>query len=150
MVTLEAIHPLLWKPPPYLPDIPRPTSCALFTSKGVTHAALKLHDNRAKDHEGLCTEFIAYSIKTLAPILAKLFNEVVYCKFSNTWTLNTIMPIHIARDPMDPRNYMTITIGHFMSKIYAVVLDGKVSASAEMKDSEHLDKLRTTWLTTTF
>ena len=34
---------------------------------------------------------------------------------------------------MDPGNYMTIMIGHVMSKIYASVLDGEVSARAEVQ-----------------
>ena len=53
--------------------------------------------------------------------MAKLFNEVVCYGFPKAWTLNTIAPIHKARDPMDPGNYMTIMIGHVMYKIYASV-----------------------------
>lgn len=123
----------LISPPPDLSATPCPTSCTLFTTQGVTHAALKLHNGRAKDHEGLCTKFVAYVIKTLAPILATLFNEAVCHGFPRAWTLNTITPIHKAGDPMNPGNYMTIMIGHVMSKIYASVLDGEVSTRAEVR-----------------
>ena len=71
-------------------------------------------------------------IKTLAPILATLSNEFVYYGFPKTWILNTITPIHKEGDPMDPGNYRTIMIGHVMSKIYALMLHGEVSAIAKV------------------
>ena len=80
----------------------------------------------------MCTKFIAYGIQTMGPILANLFNEAVCYEFPKSQTLNTITPIHKARDPMDLKNYKTIMIGHVMSKIYASVLDGEVSARAEI------------------
>ena len=46
--------------------------------------------------------------------------------------MNTIKSIHKVGDPMDPESYRTIMIGHVMAKFYASVLDGEVSASAEV------------------
>ena len=69
----------------------------------------------------------------MALILARLFNEAVCKGFCQTWTLNTIIPIHEVADPMDPSNYKTIMIGHVRSTFYDSVLDGEVSGFVEAR-----------------
>lgn len=82
-----------------------------------------------------------------------LHNEAI-CKGSpRTWTLNTITPIHKARDPMEPRNYMTIMIRHIMSKIYASLLDGEAVLMQRHVDSRQIQGLTNhcfLWGTSTF
>lgn len=58
-------------------------------------------------------------------------NRALVEGFPPTWTMNTISPIHKARDAMDLGNYRTIMIGHILAKLYGLVLEAELSALAE-------------------
>lgn len=122
---------------PDQPDIdlshaPRPQSATLFTPNSVRAAVSRMKNGRAKDHDGLQTEYVIHGIDALASVLSRLFNESVCTGLPHTWLQNTIVPIHKSGDPMDPSTYRTIMIGHVMAKVYATVLEDRINDHAEM------------------
>jgi len=68
----------------------------------------------------------------LAPVLAKLFTAVFRSgKVPREWLLGAISAIHKKGDITDPNNYRGITVGHVLGKLYALMLNWRLSAWAE-------------------
>lgn len=68
----------------------------------------------------------------LAPVLAKLFTAVFRSgKVPREWLLGAISAIHKKGDTSDPNNYRGITVGHVLGKLYALMLNRRLSTWAE-------------------
>ena len=71
----------------------------------------------------------------LASVLARLFTAVLRSGMvPREWLLGAITAIYKGKgDPAEPNNYRGITVGHVLGKLYALVLNLRLSAWAEAK-----------------
>ena len=97
----------------------------------VKKAIDKMKTNRAYDHDGLVAEHLIHARDLLSEVLARLFNRVMCEGLPHSWRLSTIVPIFKSGDPMIPGNYRTIKVGHTLARLYASILEQKLSGWAE-------------------
>ena len=118
---------------PPLPDPPQPcpATSTFFTTEMVKEAIGRMRTRRAQDHEGLVAEHIIHAGDLLAEMLARLFNRVMCEGFPESWRLSTIVPIFKTGDPTVPGNYRTIMVGHTLARLYASILEQRLSSWAE-------------------
>ena len=65
-------------------------------------------------------------------MLARLFTAVFRSGcFPPEWALGAITPIFKKGDPTDPNNYRGITVGHVLGKLYALVINARLTAWLE-------------------
>lgn len=76
----------------------------------------------AIDEYGFQAELLKLSSLVIGSYLTILFNKVVCASCLEAWSRYTIHLIHKMRLIYDPKNYMTIMIGHIFAKIYATTL----------------------------
>ena len=76
--------------------------------------------------KGLVAEHLIHARDLLAAILARLFNRVMCGGLPESWSLSTIVLIFKARDPIEPRNYRTIMVGHTLTRLYASILEQRL------------------------
>lgn len=70
--------------------------------------------------------------EVLAPVLASLFTAVFRSgKVPREWLLGAITAIHKKGDTTNPNNYRGITVGHVLGKLYALMLNLRLTAWAE-------------------
>ena len=70
----------------------------------------------------------------LTPVLAALFTAVFRSGcFPPEWALGAITPILKKGDPSDPNNYRGITVGHVLGKLYALVVNARLTAWLEAR-----------------
>ena len=76
----------------------------------------------------------------LAVVLAKLFTAVFRSgRVPREWLTGAITAIYKNKgDPADPNNYRGITVGHVLGKLYALMLNRRLSAWAESKGKRAL------------
>jgi hypothetical protein len=68
----------------------------------------------------------------LVPVLARLFTAVFRSGCApREWLLGAITAIHKKGDATEPNNYRGITVGHVLGKLYALMLNARLSAWAE-------------------
>ena len=118
---------------PPLPDPPEPcpTTSIFFTTEMVKKAIDRMRTRRAYDHDGLVAEHLIHARDLLSEVLARLFNRVMCEGLPESWRLSTIVPIFKAGDPMEPGNYRTIMVGHTLTRLYASILEQRLSRWAE-------------------
>lgn len=67
-----------------------------------------------------------------------MFNHAVCHGFSPISSTTTTMPIHRASDPMIPRHYRILMIGHNLAKIYGSVLEKQLNTYTEAQGQRAL------------
>ncbi|WP_139158394.1 reverse transcriptase family protein, partial [Enterobacter cloacae complex sp. GF14B] len=97
----------------------------------VKKAIDKMKTRRAYDHDGLVAEHLIHAKDLLSEVLARLFNRVMCEGLPECWKLSTIVPIFKSGDPRIPGNYRTIMVGHTLTRLYASILEQKLSRWAE-------------------
>jgi hypothetical protein len=76
----------------------------------------------------LKAELIKAGGDVLTPVLASLFSAVFRSgQFPAEWSLGAITPIHKKGDTSDPNNYRGITVGHVLGKLYALVINARLT-----------------------
>ena len=67
-------------------------------------------------------------------MLAALFTAVLRSGcFPPEWALGAITPIHKKGDTSDPNNYRGITVGHVLGKLYALVINARLTSWLETR-----------------
>ena len=126
-------------PPPTehsTPDAPPPTQDAPgldqnWTADDVIQACKKLSSTSACLGP-LKAVLIKAGGGSLAPVLAKLFTAVFSSgRVPREWLLGAITAIHKKGDVGEPNNYRGITVGHVLGKLYALMLNLRLTAWAE-------------------
>lgn len=70
----------------------------------------------------------------LAPVLASLFTAVLRSGcYPPDWALGAITSIHKKGDVTDPNNYRGITVGHVLAKLYATVINARLTTWLETR-----------------
>ena len=105
----------------------------------------KLHSGRAPGPDGLRAEFLkqAFVMETvddgppvkrhvLLPVLFDLYQALFSSgEFVRKWSMATLSPIFKKGDAANLDNYRAIAVGSVLGKLYAVILDTRVSVCAE-------------------
>ena len=70
----------------------------------------------------------------LTPVLASLFTAVFRSGcYPPDWALGAITSIHKKGDVTDPNNYRGITVGHVLAKLYAIVVNARLTTWLETR-----------------
>lgn len=98
----------------------------------VAHAIEYLKRNRSIDLEGIRAEYLIDAIEQLKSPIAKIFQKVFSSgKFPLLWSQSFIAPIFKKGDPNDCNNYRGISVGSTLGKLYAIILEKRITAWAE-------------------
>ena len=98
-----------------------------ITCDDVTTALKKLSPSSASLGP-LKAALIKAGSDSLTPVLAQLFTAVFRSgRFPPDWALGAITPIHKKGDTTDPNNYRGITVGHVLGKLYAIVINNRLT-----------------------
>ncbi|KAL4440102.1 hypothetical protein ABPG75_003103 [Micractinium tetrahymenae] len=117
-------------PPPPLPDAELDAD---ITVADVDAALSKLSPCSASLGP-LKAALIKAGRDVLTPLLARLFTAIFRAGcFPREWALGAITPILKKGDPTDPNNYRGITVGHVLGKLYALVVNARLTAWLEAR-----------------
>jgi hypothetical protein len=95
-------------------------------------AALKKLSPSSASLGPLTAALIKAGKDVLTPVLATLFTAVFRSGcFPPEWALGAITPIHKKGDTADPNNYRGITVGHVLGKLYALVINARLTTWLE-------------------
>ena len=88
---------------------------------------------RSRSTVGLLTlEALSAAAPSLTACVTALLNACAQAgTLPQSWTLCAVTPIHKGGDVTDPSNYRGIAVGSLLSKLYATLLDSRLSAWAE-------------------
>jgi hypothetical protein len=121
-------------PPPQAPATPPPPDAQLdadFTAADVEAAFAKLSPS-SSCLGPLKAALLKAGKTTLLPTLTCLFNAVFRSgRYPPEWALGAITAIHKKGDLLEPNNYRGITVGHVLSKLYALLLNQRLTAWTE-------------------
>ena len=102
-----------------------------FTAASVAEGICSLHGGKATVGV-LKLDALSVAAAEIAPCLAAIFNA---CQrvgaLPRPWALCGITPIHKGGDVADPGNYRGIAVGSLLAKLYAAMLNERLSAWAE-------------------
>jgi hypothetical protein len=96
----------------------------------VLEAMKKLNWNKAVGVDDMQADLIIAGKVFLDEPLA-LFNNVFHTKYPKSWTVGLITPIFKKGNPLDCGNYRGFTVGVALAKLYAAVLNNRLSNWAE-------------------
>jgi hypothetical protein len=102
-----------------------------FSAAEVSEAIAALHGG--KSLVGLLSlEALAKAAPQLAACVAALFNACAATgALPHSWALCSITPIHKGGDPNDPGTYRGIAVGSLLAKLYASLLNQRLTAWCE-------------------
>ncbi len=129
-------------PPSLTPDlvVPAPTSdvdgCTLSQDIQLCEiaAAIKrLKRGKAAGLDGVKTEFLIDGCDTLLCILQTLFNKLLSEGFCSSLAVGVIHALFKSGDASSVDNYKGITVGPVIAKLFAMVLESRLSSWAERK-----------------
>jgi hypothetical protein len=93
----------------------------------VLEAIKKLKRNKAVGVDGMQADLIISGKIFLAELLTALFNKVFHTNYPKVWTVGLITPIFKKGDPLECCNYRGVTVGVALAKLYAIVLNKRLS-----------------------
>ena len=91
------------------------------------------------------SEFVIDAVAELITPITTVFNTAFHSAFPDAQSIGRLCPIFKSGDEHDPDNYRGITVSTVLSKLYATVLERRISSWAEDKGFE---SSRTGWLQT--
>ncbi len=96
-------------------------------------AALKrLKRRKAAGIDGLRAEFLTDAAAELAAPLSSTFTSIFLGSFPHPLNCQIVHPIFKNKgDPLDPNNYRCLSVGPVLSKLYAMILDSRITQWAE-------------------
>ena len=118
----------------HLPDLPDPLPLNMPISHDEVSAAITaLKRNKACDVYGMRSEFIIDAAAELIASITSVFNTTFHTAFPAAQSIGRLCPILKSGDEHNPDNYRGITVGTILSKLYATVLERRISSWAEDK-----------------
>jgi len=104
---------------------------AAFTEAEVKVALGLLANNKAPDPRGLKAEHLKGGAEVLIPHLTVILNRFYTEGFPPAQAIAHLIPIHKKGDPRDPANYRGISIITIVAKLYATLLNYRLSTALE-------------------
>ena len=103
----------------------------MITREEVEDAVKKLKRNKACGIDGMKAELILEGQDQLVRPITDVFNKIFEGGFPDSWSVGVITPIFKKGDPTDPGNYRGITLVPILSKLYAIILNTRLSEWSE-------------------
>ena len=97
----------------------------------VEQALKKLKRHKAAGYDEIKAEYLLDAADLFIPILAPLFTKMLRTGFPRCLSTGVIYPIFKSGDPCDPANYRGITVGPVLAKLFATVLDARLTQWTE-------------------
>ena len=91
----------------------------------IIHAVKNSKNKKSCGFDGIKNEYIKSAIDTLAPILLKIFNDIMHTGLY-PWKKSIICPIFKKGDNCDPRNYRGISLTSSLSKLFNTILNNRL------------------------
>lgn len=85
----------------------------------------------AKDLVDLQVEYLKWGLKSLAPHIMKIFNNIIQQGFPKDWTTSLAIPLFKRGDVNNPSNYRTIMINPLFAKLFGSMIENRISKWAE-------------------
>ena len=121
------------EPGPTEPPAPDPDLDADITEADIAAALKKLNAGSATLGP-LKASLIKAGATALTPVLARLFTAVFRSgRIPPEWAVGVITSVFKKGDASDPNNYRGITVGHVLGKLYALVLNARLTAWLEAR-----------------
>jgi Reverse transcriptase (RNA-dependent DNA polymerase) len=110
-----------------------------FAEDMIARAALALKTNKAADSDGLRAELLRSMCpgtpgappSLLLQVITKLFNRMFIVGFPELFAGAHLVPLYKKGDPQDPSNYRGIAIISLLAKLYATLLNQRLSPVLE-------------------
>ena len=97
----------------------------------VLYAIKHLKRNKAAGIDDMQADLVIEGKAMLAEPLTALFNKIFHSHYPTAWTVGLITPIFKKGDPMCCNNYRGITVGTTLAKVYATILNHRLSEWTE-------------------
>ena len=107
---------------------------AHVTLDEVKAAFKRLKRNKAAGTDGSRAEFLLDAVDVLLKPLAQVFTHMLMNGVPSDWCKGIIHPIFKSGDVNDPSNYRGITVTPVLSKLFAMILEARMSAWAEQSN----------------
>ena len=107
-----------------------------FTLAEVTAGIRKMKRGKAADIMGIKADLLLSAVEPLAPTVTALFNKMFASQgdFPHCMTTGIIVSVYKSGDDQDPGNYRGITLGSVLGKLYAALIDKRLSSWTEAND----------------
>ena len=105
-----------------------------ITHEEVTTAFSRLKRHKASGMDGIKSEYLIDAEDILLEPLTITFNQMLVDGVPQSWCSGVIHPIFKSGDANDPGNYRGITVTSVLAKLFAMVLEARMSNWAEGHD----------------
>lgn len=105
-----------------------------ITVEEVSAAFKRLKPRKASGIDGIKAQYLLDAEDILLQPMTATFNQMLASGVPQTWCSGVIHPIFKSGDVCDPGNYRGITVTSVLAKLFAMVLEARMSKWAE--DSE--------------
>ena len=118
----------------HLPELPDALPLNVpISSDEVSAAITALKRHKAADLYGMRAEFVVDAAADLIAPITTVFNTAFHGDFPAAHSIGRLCPIFKSGNEHDPDNYRGITVSTVLSKLYATVLERRISSWAEDK-----------------
>ena len=104
-----------------------------ISSEEILLAFKRLKRHKAAGIDGIKPEFLLDAEDILVHPLTVTFNQMLHKGVPEHWCMGVIHPIFKSGDPNDPSNYRGITVTIILAKLFAMILEKRISDWAEGK-----------------
>ena len=112
-------------------EITDPSLNTPVTLDEVKAAFVRLKRNKAAGADGIRAEFLLDAVDVLLQPLPQVFSHMLLNGVPPDWCKGIIHPIFKSGDVNDPSNYRGITVTPVLSKLFAMILEARMSTWAE-------------------
>ena len=114
----------------------------LVTIPEIKRAAKKLKNNKACSKDMINNEMIKCIVQTkFIEIILWVFNIILdKSLFPHIWKIGYIVPVFKGEDSFDPSNYRGIAITSCMGKLFALILNDRLTTFLEERNILNLTK----------
>ena len=104
----------------------------------VEQALKRLKNNKTGADDGLVAEMLKTGHRPLLQLIARLFTDILCHEMEapSAWKLSRLKLLFKSGDPLEPKNYRPITVIPVLSKLFSVVLYGRIATMIESKLGE--------------
>ena len=120
--------------PDFIPTF-EPTLDRQISMTELRKALTLLKNHKAPGCDRVTGEYLKAFAESFGDILLKIFQRLFSQHiYPSEWTSNFLKPIYKKGDSLDPDNYRGLAIGAAMTKLYSLILLGRLTEFIKKKD----------------